>query len=153
MTFIEGGNTMRVIVDADACPVKDIIIEQTTNKQIPVILVSSFAHFSNQVHPKHVSSIYVEHGADAADFKIVQLVEPGDLIVTQDYGLASLLLSKDCRIIHHTGFEYTAANIEHLLQTRYYSAMARKSGQRIKGPSALREEEKLKFKKLFSEII
>lgn len=144
---------MRVIVDADACPVKDIIIEQTTGKQIPVVLVSSFAHFSSQIHPEHVRSIYVEHGADAADFKIVQLVEPGDLIVTQDYGLASLLLAKDCRIIHHTGFEYTTANIDHLLQTRYYSAMARKSGQRTKGPSALREEDRLKFKELFFEII
>lgn len=144
---------MRVIVDADACPVKDIIIEQTAGKHIPVVLVSSFAHFSSQIYSEHVRSIYVEPGADAADFKIVQLVEPGDLIVTQDYGLASLLLAKDCRIIHHTGFEYTAANIDHLLQTRYYSAMARKSGQRMKGPSALREEDKLKFKELFSEII
>lgn len=144
---------MRIIVDADACPVKDIIIEQTSNKQIPVILVSSLAHFSNAIYPKNVSTVYVEHGADAADFKIVQLVKASDIIMTQDYGLASLLLGKDCRVIHHTGFEYTSTNIDSLLQSRYYSAMARKSGQRTKGTGPLNDKDKSQFKNLFTNLI
>lgn len=144
---------MRIIVDADACPVKDIIIQHTETQSIPVILVSSFSHYSMKDYPEHVSTVYVEHGADAADFKIVQLVKPGDVIVTQDYGLASLLMGKDCRILHHKGFEYAENNIDHLLQTRYISAVARKSGQRTKGPAPLSTEDKEAFRNLFVSVI
>jgi uncharacterized protein YaiI (UPF0178 family) len=58
---------MKIYVDADACPVKDIIISEGTNAEIPVILVTSFSHFSNVEQPSGVETIYVDSGADAAD--------------------------------------------------------------------------------------
>ncbi|WP_027108625.1 YaiI/YqxD family protein [Lacticigenium naphthae] len=140
---------MNVIVDADACPVKDIIIEETEKKSISVILVSSIDHYSMTIEPSHVKHIYVEKGNDAADFKIVALVKPGDIVVTQDYGLASLLLPKKVIVIHHKGFLYTDENIQGLLQTRHFSALARNSGQRTKGPKPLTKEDKKKFRQLF----
>src|SRR5699024_11213707 len=98
---------MRVMVDADACKTKDIVIESTEQNYIPAVLVSSLSHYSSRELPPHVETVFVEAGADAADFRIVQLAKQGDVVVTQDYGLASLLLPKGCKVIHHKGFEYS----------------------------------------------
>ncbi|WP_427127410.1 YaiI/YqxD family protein (plasmid) [Priestia megaterium] len=144
---------MKIYVDADACPVKDIIISEGTNAEIPVILVTSFSHFSNAEQPLGVETIYVDSGADAADYRIMRLAEKGDIIVTQDYGLASLGLAKGCAVLHHNGSSYTNENIDQLLQTRYLSAMARKSGKRTKGPKPFTSEDKEKFKELFKRAI
>ncbi|PGN58597.1 hypothetical protein CN978_27990, partial [Priestia megaterium] len=101
---------MKIYVDADACPVKDIIISEGTNAEIPVILVTSFSHFSNVEQPSGVETIYVDSGADAADYRIMKLAGKGDIIVTQDYGLASLGLAKGCAVLHHNGSSYTNEN-------------------------------------------
>lgn len=140
---------MRVIVDADACPVKDIIIEEAACKSVSVALVSSLSHYSTQNLPDHVETVYVEAGPDAADFKIMQLAESDDVIVTQDYGLASLLLPKGCIVLHHKGFEYSDMNIDQLLETRYMGSMIRKGGGRTKGPKPLSKEDKQTFLNLF----
>ena len=144
---------MKIYVDADACPVKDIIISEARNFDIPVILVTSFSHFSNAEQPAGVETIYVDSGADAADYRIVKLVEKGDMIVTQDYGLASLGLAKGIIVLHHKGFTYTDENIDQLLQTRYLSAMARKSGKRTKGPKPFTAEDREQFRTLFKQVI
>ncbi|QOR67217.1 YaiI/YqxD family protein [Cytobacillus suaedae] len=144
---------MKIYVDADACPVKDIIISEARNLDIPVILVTSFSHFSNAEQPSGVETIYVDSGADAADYRIVKLAQKGDIIVTQDYGLASLGLPKGITVLHHKGFRYTNENIDQLLQTRYLGAMARKSGQRTKGPKPFTEEDREQFRKLFKQVI
>lgn len=144
---------MKIYVDADACPVKDIIISEATRAEIPVILVTSFSHFSNAEQPAGVETIYVDSGADAADYRIMKLVQSEDIIVTQDYGLASLCLAKGCLVLHHIGFSYTNENIEQLLQTRYLSAMARKSGKRTKGPKPFTQEDRDQFRKLFKKSI
>lgn len=66
---------MKIYVDADACPVKDVIIFEATKAEIPVILVTSFSHYSNAEQPKGVETIYVDSGADAADYRIMQLAQ------------------------------------------------------------------------------
>ncbi|PLT31994.1 YaiI/YqxD family protein [Bacillus sp. V5-8f] len=144
---------MKIYVDADACPVKDIIISEASDFEIQVILVTSFSHFSNAEQPLGVKTIYVDSGADAADYRIVKLVEKGDIIVTQDYGLASLGLAKGIIVLHHKGFRYTNENIDQLLQTRYLSAMARKGGQRTKGPKPFTAEDREQFRDLFKQVI
>lgn len=144
---------MKIYVDADACPVKNIVISEATGADIPVILVTSFPHYSSEVYPEGVETIYVDTGADAADYRIMKLAHKGDLIITQDYGLASLGLAKGCTIIHHKGFLYTNENIDQLLQSRYLSAMERKSGKRTKGPKAFTNEDREKFRQIFRKII
>ncbi|MBO0959631.1 YaiI/YqxD family protein [Neobacillus sp. MM2021_6] len=144
---------MKIYVDADACPVKDIVILEGTKADIPVILVTSFSHFSSAEQPAGVETIYVDDGADAADYRIMRLVEKGDIMVTQDYGLASLGLAKGCVVLHHKGFIYTNENIDQLLQTRYFSAMARKGGKRTKGPKPFTAEDREQFRELFKGII
>lgn len=66
---------MKIYVDADACPVKDVIIFEATNAEIPVTLVTSFSHYSNAKQPAGVETIYVDSGADAADYRIMQLAK------------------------------------------------------------------------------
>lgn len=144
---------MKIYVDADACPVKDIVITEGTKAEIPVILVTSFSHFSTTEQPSGVETIYVDSGADAADYRIMKLVERGDIIITQDYGLASLGLAKGCTVLHHKGFTYTNENIDQLLQTRYLSAMARKGGKRTKGPKPFTSEDRENFWMLFKKVI
>lgn len=144
---------MKIIVDADASPIKNEIIEVAAAFDLTVVLVMSIAHYSFETLPEHVESIYVEKGADRADFKIVQLAKKGDVIVTQDYGLASLLLPKGCRVIHHKGYEYTDENIDRLLESRHFSALQREAGQRTKGPSPFTEEDRKNFKRYFEQFI
>jgi uncharacterized protein len=144
---------MKIYVDADACPVKDIIISEGRKAEIPIILVTSFSHFSLAEQPSGVETIYVDSGADAADYRIMKLAQSGDMIVTQDYGLASLGLAKGCIVLHHKGFRYSNENIDDLLQTRYLSAMARKSGKRTKGPKPFTAEDREQFTRLFKQVI
>ncbi|MBP1968397.1 uncharacterized protein YaiI (UPF0178 family) [Virgibacillus natechei] len=144
---------MKIYVDADASPVKDIVIPIAQGAQLPVVLVKSFAHFSHDEEGDGVETIYVDTGAEAADYKIMKLAKKDDIIITQDYGLASLGLAKGCTVLHHKGFTYTNENIDHLLQTRYISSMARKSGKRTKGPKPFTAEDREKFSKLFRNTI
>ncbi|MFD1065087.1 YaiI/YqxD family protein [Oceanobacillus locisalsi] len=144
---------MKVYVDADACPVKNTIIQEAGKKNISVILVTSISHFSLQEYPYWVETIYVDTGADAADYRIMKLVEKGDIVITQDYGLASLALAKGCHVLHHKGFAYTNNNIDQLLQSRYLSAKERRSGKHTKGPKALTEEDREKFLELFQKYL
>lgn len=144
---------MKVIIDGDACPVKNEVYEVTMSLGVPVTLVASVDHYSEIKLPEHVSVTYVDRGADSADFKIVQLVNPGDCVVTQDYGLASLVIGKRANCIHHLGKPYDARTIDLLLESRHHNAQVRKSGGRTKGPSKMTASDRAVFKKEFEKIL
>lgn len=144
---------MKIYVDADASPVKAVVTEVAQQSNIPVVLVMSFSHFSHDEETEGVETVYVDSGADAADYRIMKLARKNDIIITQDYGLASLALAKGCLVLHHKGFAYTPSNIDQLLESRYASAMARKSGKRTKGPKAFTQADREKFRKLLQKTI
>src|SRR5690625_1919473 len=144
---------MKIYVDADASPVQNEVISVAEKYTIPVVLVKSFSHFSHDELPAHVKTIYVDKGADVADFEIMKLAKRNDIIITQDYGLASLCLGKGCIVLHHKGFQYTNKNIDRLLSIRHASAIARRGGYRTKGPKPYTEEERTKFSQLLRHII
>ncbi len=137
---------MKIYVDADACPVTDIIIEEAKTYQIDVIVVKSYSHFSIKETPEHVTVKYVDDGADAVDYRIVEMVLPNDLVITQDYGLAAICLEKDCHVMHHVGFIYSKEKINQMLQERHVNAKARKAGVRTKGPKKFTEDQKNSFR-------
>ena len=139
---------MKIIIDSDASPVKQIVIDEAAKRQLKVVLVASFAHYSNKEHPEHVETIYVDSAQEAADYRIMQLAQRNDILITQDYGLASLALGKGALVLHHIGFQYDHTNIDNLLQTRYLSAQMRKSGKRTKGPKPFTTEDAEKFREL-----
>lgn len=80
---------MRLVVDGDGAPVKNEVIELGGEFSVPVVIVTSVDHYTTKEYPSFVSFIYVDKGADRADYRIVKEILPGDLVVTQDYGLAS----------------------------------------------------------------
>lgn len=130
----------QIIVDADGSPVKEIAIHLATTYQWSVVIVSSYDHFTNHPH-KDVRYLYVDAGRDAADFRIVQEAKFGDLVITQDYGLASLLLNK-CDVMHHGGWFYTKENIDPLLIRRYVSQQQRQAGKRVKGAAPFTDSDR-----------
>lgn len=144
---------MHIYIDADACPVIPTIIELTQAHALEVTLVKSYAHYSHTPLPAHVQVVYVDSGIDQADFRIVRLITKGDLVITQDYGLASLCLKKGCYVVHHNGMQYTENNIHRLLEQRHLSALVRKSGGRTKGPKKYSNEQEEKFIQTFLHVI
>lgn len=144
---------MKIFIDGDGSPVKDSAIEIALMYSIDVVIVTSIDHYSLREYPERVSFVYVDKGADAADYKIVQLIKNNDILVTQDYGLASLVLPKGVRVVHQLGYEYTGENMDGLLEQRYFSAKVRKSGGRTKGPKAFTQADREKFKEKLIELI
>lgn len=144
---------MRIFVDADACPVQNEIFQVAGQFDLKVTLVKSYDHFSMAELPDFVDVIYVDKGADMADYKIIQKVSRGDFVITQDYGLASLALGKKCHAMHHKGFMYTQHNIDKLLADRHRGQMMRRAGHKTKGPKALTEADKLQFTAKFTDIL
>lgn len=144
---------MKIYIDADACPVQEAAINIAKEKNIPIVLVKSFAHFSHDEQFDHVETIYVDNGKDMADFRIVQLVESKDLVITHDYGLASLCLNKGCFVLHPKGFAYTSKNIDRLLHTRHQHAMARRAKQRTPNPKKYTARDEQKFSQKLQQTL
>ena len=144
---------MIIYVDGDACPVNKEIISLAQKHNRSVVILKSYAHFSHDKQPNHVTEIYVDSESEAVDYKLTAMAKENDLVVTQDYGLASLVLQKKCQVIHPRGFHYTNRNIDRLLLTRHQNAQIRKSGGRTKGPAPYTEEDRQQFIRVFSKAI
>lgn len=123
---------MSLIIDADGCPVRKQAVSIARKNGMPAVIVSDISHRINDSYAKVIT---VDKGFDAADFKIMGLMKKGDIIVTQDYGLASLVLSKGGYALDQNGKFYTEDNIDMLLLNRHISKQVRKSGKRTKGPA------------------
>lgn len=115
----------KILVDADACPVKDIIIEIATQFNMHVIMYSNFSHEININHHL-VEVIRVDNGSDIADFKIANNTNKYDFVVTQDYGLATMILSKSAFAISPTGLVFDNSNIDSLLLNRHINKVNRR---------------------------
>ncbi|MGL4868541.1 MAG: YaiI/YqxD family protein [Cetobacterium sp.] len=141
---------MKIIIDADACPVTDIAIKVAKLKEIECIIVCDNAH---KIERDGVETIVVSQGADAVDFAIISKSEESDIIVTQDYGLASIVLSKGARAINQDGLIYNKFNIESLLFSRYMSQKMRNAGKRTKGPKKRTAEQNVEFEKKLLSLL
>ena len=144
---------MKIFVDGDGSPVKETVIEVAVEKALDVVIVTSVDHYSLKDYPENDSFVYVDKGADAADFKIVQLIKKGDLLITQDYGLASLVLPKGVLVLHQLGYQYTKENIDGLLEQRYFSGQIRRKGGRTKGPKPFTDQDRTTFKQALIELV
>lgn len=137
-------STAKLIVDADACPkgALEILIRLSQEYGTTLITVSSFNHHINS--PCHIT---VGDGKDEADFAVVNRVEPGDIVLTQDWGLAALVLGRKGRAVSFKGREYTSDNIDFMLDERYKKAKVRRGGGRTKGPQARSKDDDVSFEK------
>ncbi|MFH5882412.1 YaiI/YqxD family protein [Liberiplasma polymorphum] len=120
---------MKIIIDADASPVRKIVVRLAKAYNIDLIMVSNVNHDINEDYGKVIT---VDQGFDSADHKIVGLTEKDDLVVTQDYGLASLVLNKQAYALHQDGWFFDKDNIDQLLMSRYLNQKLRKANKRLK---------------------
>lgn len=122
---------MRVLIDGDACPNKREIKQLLDRYQIRMIVFVDYAHLLNE-DPYEVR--HCEVGKDSVDMRIVNEVKAGDLVITQDYGLASLVLSKNAKVLHVSGMRIDQENIDGLLLKRYEGYKQRKRDKHLNGP-------------------
>ena len=134
---------MKIIVDGDGCPQKarKICEEYAAYYMIDMVVVSSIDHNMDGAF----RTIVVDKGRDSADFRVIEISEKDDIVVTQDYGLASLLLTKVYAILNPVGYRYTYENMDKLLMKRYMGQKIRRGGGRTKGPKKRKRQEDLLF--------
>lgn len=141
---------MKVLIDADACPVVNIAVSLCKESGIECILICDTAH---RMERSGAATIVIDKGADSADFALANRVEKGDIIVTQDYGLASMCLAKGGRVLHQDGWEYTQWNIDALLFERHEARKFRASGGRTKRPKKRTSAQDQAFSAAFSKLL
>lgn len=133
---------MRILVDGDACPNKEDIKRLAIQYQIEMFVYIDYAHV---LEDDYYHVINCEVGNDSVDMAIINDSQKGDLVITQDYGLASLLLPKGVYILHISGMQIDNDNVDGLLMSRYLSAKQRRAQNRVKGPSKRTDEVKTYF--------
>ena len=141
---------MRILIDAEGCPVVNETIKVAHKFNLESII---FCDTSHNFDEKNIKVIVVSKGIDAVDFAILNNIEKGDIVITQDYGLASLVLSRNSYAINQSGMVYTNENIDELLYSRYISKKMRNSGARIKGPKKRDKSQDIIFKENLEKLI
>ena len=141
---------MKVLIDADACPVVDIAVRLCRSYNAPCVLLCDTAH---EIRKEGAETLVFDNGADSVDFALVNRVLPGDIVITQDYGLASMCLARNARILHQDGWEYTEFNITGLMEQRHASKKFRAAGGRTKGPSKRTVQQDDAFRNAFEALL
>lgn len=141
---------MKILVDADACPVKQIIVRVAKEHNIPVVM---FIDTSHELDDGYSEVITVEKARDSVDFALVNRISKDDIAVTQDYGVATMALAKGAEVVNQNGLIYTDDNIEKLLFERHLSQKVRRSGGRTSGPRKRTKEDDEKFENAFRYLI
>ncbi|MFW5794355.1 MAG: YaiI/YqxD family protein [Bacillota bacterium] len=141
---------MKILIDADASPVRDISIELAKKYSVELIIVCNVHHMINTDYGKVIT---VDSGKDVVDHEIIKLTKKDDLIITQDYGLASLALLKGANVLHQDGWFYTEDNIETLLLQRHLSQKMRQSKRRHGHISKRKESDNQKFKEALEKFL
>lgn len=119
---------MRLIIDADGCPVTNIAINIALKYNMEITVVSDTSHifdFKND----NISYIIADKDIDSSDFLILNKCIKNDIIITQDYSLAAMCLSKNCFVINQNGYMYTNDNIDELLLRKHIGKKLRKAGK------------------------
>ena len=143
---------MKIFVDADACPVVGIVEELAKKYTIPVTLLCDTKHV---ISSDYSEVIVVGAGADAVDYKLISICHKGDMVVSQDYGVAAMALGKGAYAIHQSGKWYTNENIDQMLMERHLNKKARRSSHKnhIKGPKKRTEEDDVRFAQSFEKML
>lgn len=141
---------MKIFIDADGCPVVDITVRTAKKYSLECFIICDTAH---EFTRDGAQTVVVEKGTDSVDFKLVNLVDEGDIVVTQDYGLAAMCLARKAVPLSQNGLVFTDKNIDELLFSRYVSKKIRNAGGRLKGPSKRTQEQDERFRQVLEKLI
>ena len=147
-----GEELVQIFVDADACPVVGIIETMAAKYNIPTTLLCDTNHVLSSDYSE---VIVVGAGADAVDYKLISICHKGDIVVSQDYGVAAMALGKGAYAIHQSGKWYTNDNIDQMLMERHLNKKARRSSHKnhIKGPKKRTNEDDERFAQSFEKML
>ena len=141
---------MKLLIDADGCPVVDLTVRLAREFGVKCLILCDTAHVFQK---EGAETLTVSKGADSVDFALVNRVEPGDIAVTQDYGLAAMCLAKRALPLSQDGLLYTEENIGALLQSRYAAQKIRRTGGRLKGPKKRTSEQDAAFERTLRRLL
>ena len=143
---------MQILVDADACPVVGIVEKIAKQNNISCTLLCDTNHVMNS---DYSAVKIIGAGADAVDYALINICQKGDIVVSQDYGVAAMALGKGAYAIHQSGKWYTNENIEQMLMERHMAKKARmgKGKKHLKGPSKRTDEDDKRFEDSFVRLI
>ncbi len=133
---------MRIIIDGDGCPVVDETVGIAKNHGLVCLILCDTAH---QIQREGATTKVVDKGADSVDFALVNLLQKGDIVVTQDYGLAAMCLACGAQPIHQDGWRYTNDNIDALLLARHTAQKIRRGGGRLRGGAKRTQQQDAQF--------
>lgn len=135
---------MRILVDADACPVVKLIEKTAERYGVETVL---FCDTNHVLYSEYSTVRTIGAGADAVDFALTAECRKGDIVVTQDYGVAAMILSKGAHGLHQSGMRYTNENIDRLLAERHMAKKARMSRAKhhMKGPKKRTQKDDARF--------
>ncbi len=142
---------LRILVDADACPVKEEIYRVALRHQIGVVVVSNM-RLRVPDHPL-IERITVSDAFDAADDWIAAEASPGCVVITADILLADRCLKSGARVLAHTGRPFTAASIGGAIATRAIMADLRAGGDVIGGPAPFAKADRSRFLQALDEAL
>ena len=147
-----GETIMQIYVDADACPVVGIVEKIAKKYKIPVTLLCDTNHV---LYSDYSDVVVVGAGADAVDYKLISICRKGDVVVSQDYGVAAMALGKGAYAIHQSGKWYTDENIDQMLMERHLNKKARRGSHKnhIKGPKKRTDDDNVRFAQSFEKLI
>jgi len=141
---------MQILVDADACPVKHIIVRLAKQNKIPVTMLTDTSH---ELNDGYSTVITVDTQADSVDYALMGLLTRDDIVVTQDYGLAAMAIGKGAKAVNQNGLIFSDENIDKLLMERHIGQKLRRSGKRTKGPSKRTKDDDTRFEAVFEGIL
>lgn len=141
---------VKILVDADACPVKGIIIETARKYSLKVLMFIDTSHLLDDGYSEIIT---VDKGRDSVDIALSNRVSKGDVVVTQDFGLAAIALSKGADTLNQNGLIYSTDNIDRLLFERFLSQKVRRGGGKTSGTRKRDREDDEKFRKAFEHIL
>lgn len=141
---------MKIYIDADGCPVVRNTLKIARKFDVSCVIVCDTAH---RIELDGAETIVVSQGADSVDFRLVNLISSGDIVVTQDYGLAAMCLGKKAIVLHQDGKQYSEENISGLLEFRAIGKKIRRSGGRTKGMPKRTSQQDADFEKALIELL
>ena len=141
---------MTIFIDADGCPVVDITVRLAKQARVDCIIICDTSHVFEKDGAK---TITVPKGNDSVDFALVNMVQKGDIVITQDYGLAAMCLARQATPISQDGMIYNDSNIDSLLMHRHTAKKIRMSGGRLKGPAKRTQEQNVAFEDKLKELL
>ncbi|NLM75460.1 MAG: YaiI/YqxD family protein [Clostridiaceae bacterium] len=145
---------MKILVDADACPVKDIIIKTGEERKIPVKLIMDTSHpWQYNGSYEDVEIITVDKARDGVDIALINLTNKNDIVVTQDYGVAAMALGKGAMVLNQNGLIFSSENIDRLLFERHLGQKIRRAGGRTKSIRKRSKEDDERFLKALLLVI